>query len=58
MQLVQQCGRSQSGGAVQGDGSQEGITKPPFLLSPDVEIKLDEGGFVLPASVDEDVYGR
>lgn len=29
-----------------------------FLLSPDVEIKLDEEGFVLPFTVDEDVHKR
>lgn len=29
-----------------------------FFFLPDVEIKLDEDGFVLPFTVDEDVHKR
>lgn len=42
------------------DSACEGITRRifSFLLSPDVEIKLDEDGFVLPFTADEDVHRR
>lgn len=55
-QLVSAVWRNSERG--QEGGVREDVTRGTFLLSADVEIKLDGEGFVLPLTADEDVHRR
>lgn len=58
-QLVSAAWRKQSRMRRKGSSVCEMITRRIFpLFSPDVAIKLDEEGFVLPFTVNEDVHKR